>query len=531
MVITRRQALYTAATAAAASALSGSCGKNARDGQRRPNILFVIADDQSWPDASIYGSRSPVSTPAFDRIAREGALFTHSFCASPSCTPSRSSILTGRNIWQVGEAGVLYGTIPAREILFPHLLELAGYWCGFTGKGWGPGDWQAGGLFRHPIGKEYNARVHSAAPVPAGIDVRDYAANFEDFLKERPAASPFFFWLGSAEPHRVYDAGGAVRAGKDPASARVPAFLPDAPAVRSDLLDYYAEIEWYDRQLARALDVLERSGELENTLIIVTSDNGMPFPRAKVNVYDAGTRMPLAMRWGGHIRAGQRIDELASHTDLAPTILRAAGLPIPATVEGQSLLGLAGAESDQAAVPRPRSYVYTALERHTYCRPDGATYPMRAIRGRRYLYIRNFAPDRWPTGGPEFTSSNRTFHGDVDGAPSKDFMTDPANQKKFAAQYALAFGKRPAEEFYDNDADADQIKNLAGDPAHAAALAEHRSALETYLKKTQDPRIEGKDPWQEYPYRQTTGFGAQFNTALSAEDRRKAAEAAAHKPE
>lgn len=495
----------------------------------RPNILFVIADDQSWPHASIYGSRAS-QTPAFDRVAREGALFTNSFCASPSCTPSRSAILTGRNIWQIGEAGILYGTIGAQEILFPHLLADAGYFCGFTGKGWGPGDWSAGGLTRHPIGKEYNARKHDESSLPArGLDVRDTAANFEDFLKDRPAAAPFFFWLGSLEPHRVYDPGAAVRAGRDPASVAVPAFLPDTPEIRSDLLDYHAEIDWYDRQLARALAALEKTGELDNTLIIVTSDNGMPFPRAKVNLYDAGTHMPLAIRWGKRLKPGQRIGDLASHTDFAPTILAAAGVPVPAAMDGRNLV-----PEPEAAPPQPsREFIYTALERHTYCRPGGATYPMRAIRSKEYLYIRNFAPDRWPTGGPEFTSSNKTFHGDVDGAPVKDFMTLPANQRKFAREYALAFGKRPAEEFYDVAADPGQLRNLAAGPTAAAdpQLARHREALEAYLRKTQDPRIEGKDPWQAYPYRQTTGYGAQFNTALNPGLRNQAAGAAAHKPE
>ena len=530
---TRREILQTSIGGLALSACGPSPKPEAAEVRgnstgRRPNILFVLADDQSWPHASIYGSRAS-KTPAFDRIAREGALFTHSFCASPSCTPSRSAILTGRNIWQLGEAGVLYGTIAANETLFPHLLADAGYVCGFTGKGWAPGDWRAAGLARHPIGKEYNARKHSV-PVAPGIDQRDFAANFEDFLKERPAnGAPFFFWLGSTEPHRVYDPGGALRAGRDAGAVEVPAFLPDTPEIRSDLLDYHAEIDWYDRQLARTLAALEKTGELENTLVIVTSDNGMPFPRAKVNLYDAGTHMPLAMRWGARIRPGQRIDDLASHTDFAPTVLAAAGLPVPATMDGRNLV--VPVESGAAAAPAPREFVYTALERHTYCRPDGAPYPMRAIRSRQYLYIRNFAPDRWPTGGPDFTSSNKTFHGDVDGAPTKDFLTAPAQQRRFAREYALAFGKRPGEEFYDVVADPGQVRNLAGEAAAASQLARHRAALEAYLRQTADPRMQGKDPWQAYPYRQSNGYGAQFNTALTPEQRRQSAEAAAHKPE
>jgi len=492
--------------------------------RRRPNLLFVIADDQSWLHAGAYGDRL-VRTPAFDRIASEGVLFTHSFSASPSCTPSRSSVLTGRHQWQTGEGGVLYGTLPKQIPLFPHLLADAGYFTGFTGKGWGPGDWQAGGLARHPIGREFNSRRH-ASPAPEGIDARDYAANFEEFLAGRPREAPFFFWLGSTEPHRVYDRGAGLRSGKRIADVRVPAFLPDTPEIRSDLLDYYAEIEWYDRQLARALVALEKTGEIENTVIVVTSDNGMPFPRAKVNLYDYGVRMPLAIRWGERVKGGRTIDEFVSHVDLAPTLLEAAGLPPPAGTSGRSLLPLLDGKTDPS-----RDAAFTALERHTMCRPGGSTYPMRAIRSRRYLYIRNFAPDRWPTGGPEFVSSNLTFHGDVDGCPTKDFMVAPENRKRFAAQYELCFGKRPAEEFYDVAADPGQVRNLASDPASRSEVARHRTRLESFLRSSGDPRMEDRDPWQSYVYRQTSGYGASFNRALPEEERSKAAALGAHKPE
>jgi len=492
--------------------------------ERRPNVLFVIADDMSYPHASVYGD--PLArTPAFDRVAKEGVLFTHSFSCCPSCTPSRSSVLTGRPIWQLEEAGVLYGTIPPHLKLFPHLFEDAGYCTGFTGKGWAPGDWRAAGLARHPIGAEYNRQTHST-PVRPGLDQRDYAANFAEFLKRRPKDQPFFFWLGATEPHRVYDRGAGLRQGKKLDQVRVPAFLPDHEEIRSDLLDYYTEIEWFDAQLARALGVLEQTGELDNTLLLVTSDNGMPFPRAKVNLYDAGVRMPLAIRWGNRFRGGRRIEHLISHLDLAPTILEAARVAAPSEMTGRSLLPLL-----DGAVDARRDRVYTALERHTMCRPDGATYPMRAIRTRQFLYIRNFAPDRWPTGGPEFVSSNKTFHGDVDGCPTKDFLLDPASQKRFPREFELCFGRRPEEELYDVAADPGQIQNLASDATHRSRLTSMRADLEQFLRATKDPRIGGRDPWQEYAYRQTTGFGASFNRSLSQAVRRLAAEGSAHRPE
>ncbi|MBI3471953.1 MAG: sulfatase [Candidatus Solibacter usitatus] len=476
--------------------LASGCGSRSA---ARPNILFAIADDQSWLHTGAAGSKL-VQTPAFDRVAREGVMFTHSFCAAPSCTPSRSTILTGRHIWQVEEGGVLHGAMPSKFPLFPHLLEDAGYHTGFTGKSWGPGNWQAGGLKRHPCGKEYNQRS-MAGPIPKGISNTDYSANFQDFLAARPAGSPFCFWFGSREPHRVYEEGLGLKSGKKLEDAAPPPFWPDVPEVRGDILDYCAEIDWYDRQLGRILSQLERTGELDNTLVVVTSDNGMPFPRAKVNLYDWGVRMPLAIRWGKRVAAGRVVDDFVSHTDFAPTFLEAAGLPAPPGAAGRSLLPLLDS-GKRGLVETQRDCAFPALERHTLCRPDGATYPMRAIRTREFLYIRNFQPDRWPTGGPTFLSSNKTFHGDVDAGPTKAFMVAPENQSRFARPYELGFGKRPGEELYELAKDPYQVQNLAADPAYRPAKERLWTRLEAYLKQTGDPRIEGRDPWRGYVYYQ-----------------------------
>jgi uncharacterized sulfatase len=377
------------------------------------------------------------------------------------------------------------------------------------------------GLKRNPCGKEHNSMRHPE--VRPGIEPSDYAANFQQFLADKPKDKPFCFWLGSKEPHRVYDEGSGLRLGKKLEDAQVPAYLPDVPAVRSDLLDYYLEIEWYDQQLARALKVLEESGQLDNTLIIVTSDNGMPFPRAKVNVYDAGLHMPFALRWGDRFKRGSVVDELISHTDIAPTFLEAAGLPRPAEMAGRSLLPLLRGE------PVSRDDVFSGMERHTMCRPDGQGYPMRTIRTRQFRYIRNYAPDRWPTGG-DFRSSNKTTHGDIDGGPSKDALFDKATAAKFPMQIGLCLNKRPAEELYDVAADPDQIHNVIADPRYAEPLRHLRTRLQQILETTGDPRIKGQDPWESYVYRQTSGYGASFNRSLP-ESVREAARVKVHRPE
>ncbi len=502
----------------------GAAGCKESRGERRPNILLAYTDDQSYPHASALGD-PVVRTPAFDRVAREGVVLTHSFTACPSCTPSRSALLTGRPIWRVGEAGVLYGTLPAEYPLFTHLLEDAGYHTGFVGKGWAPGDWQAGGLTRHPLGPEYAARLETDPP--HGIDIRDYAANFQDFLSARPEGAPFFFFFGATEPHRDYEPGIGQQGGLDPAKVDVPPYLPDAPEVRSELLDYYYEIEHFDRHLGRMLEMLESFGELDNTLIVVTSDNGMPFSRTKATLYDSGTRMPTAVRWGDRVIGGRQLDDLVSHIDLAPTFLEAAGLEPNAMHDGRSLLPLLS-DSREGRVAPDRNHIITAMERHTWCRPDGATYPMRAIRTHDHLYIRNFEPDRWPTGGPEFISSNKAPHGDIDDGPFKDFMLRPATRRDFPREFELGFGKRPLEELYDCNADPHQLRNLAEDPAHQAVKDRLWARLESSLQASGDPRVHGNDPWQEYAYRQIDGFGATFNRLLSEEDRLAARDRGKH---
>ena len=515
-MISRRALLASVAPAA----FSVACRKSAR-----PNFLFVLADDQSFPHAGAYGCPG-IRTPAFDRVARQGVLFANSFCASPSCTPSRSAILTGRHMWQVEQAGLLYGTIPPKYPLVTHQLADAGYHVGYTGKGWGPGDWQAGGLTRNPTGAEFNSRQFATLP-REGLDTRDYAANFADFLRQRPARAPFFFWFGATEPHRAYARGAGLATGHRLDEVSVPAYWPDTPEVRGDILDYYAEIEWLDRQLERALGVLAATGELDNTLIVVTSDNGMPFPRAKVNLYDRGIHMPLAMRWGSRFRGGRTVDDIVQHIDFAPTFLEAAGLPVPEGMAGRSLLPLLDSGRSGGIDPS-RDAAFTGMERHVMARPEGAGYPMRSIRTRAHLYIRNFTPDRWPTGG-DFLSSNRTPHGDVDASPIADFMLDPTHRASFPRQYEFCFGRRPAEELYDLRSDPDQVRNLALE--QHSQLGPLRARLEEYLRKTGDPRIEGRDPWQDYVYYQTTGYGASFNRSLPEARRAAAREAPRHKPE
>ena len=441
---------------------------------RRPNIVIAIADDWSYPHAGSYGDRT-VRTPAFDRIAREGARFTHAFVASPSCTPSRAALLAGQAVHRLQEGANLHGFLPKSIPVLPDLLEDAGYAVGFSGKGWGPGRVEPGGRTRNPAGPQFKS--------------------FDDFMTGRPRDRPFSFWFGSSDPHRPYDEGSGARGGLAIDRVAVPAYLPDTPVVRGDLLDYYLEVERFDRDLARLLETLERAGELENTIVIVTSDNGMPFPRAKANVYDSGARVPLSIRWPGNAAPGTVIDALVSLTDLAPTLLEAAGLKPIEAMTGRSLRPLLRGES-RAGGER----VFIERERHANVRRGDLSYPVRAIRTKDYLYIRNFRPDRWPAGDPELYFAVGPF-GDIDGGPTKTLLLGGRNDPAIARFFELAAAKRPAEELYDVRRDPEQLVNLAGTSAHRAAQRRLRDELDRWLRETGDPRATADDDrWDRTPY-------------------------------
>lgn len=442
----------------------------------RPNILFVIADDWSGLHAGAYGDKA-AKTPNFDRVASEGVLFTRSFCASPSCTPSRGAILTGQAVHRLEEGGNLWSALPAKFVTYPDRLAAAGYRVGLTGKGWGPGSLEGTGRTRNP----------------AGPAVR----SFEAFLKSVPDDVPFCYWYGSQDPHRPYDPGSGRKAGMDPSAVAVPPFLPDLPAVRDDLLDYYEEVRRFDAQLGELLKSLDASGRAADTIVVVTSDNGMPFPRAKANLYDAGTRMPLAIRWPSRVKGGRSVGAFVGHVDLAPTFLAAAGLEPSPEMTGRSLLDLL---DDKPGADAGRDRAFVERERHANVRAGDLSYPARGVRTSNYLYLRNFRPDRWPAGDPRKHVAVGPF-GDIDGGPTKALLLDRRDDRDIATFFQRACARRPAEELYDLKRDPWQLANVADDPAHADAKRELRGSLDDWMRATADPRAEGDDDrWDRYPY-------------------------------
>lgn len=450
---------------------------------QRPNILFCIADDWGWPHAGVYGD-SVVGTPTFDQLAQEGILFENAFVSSPSCTPSRGAILTGQHFWRLGEGANLWSTLDTNLPVYPLLLEKAGYFVGSWRKTWGPGDIKAGG---------YNNSL------PAG---KKYDQGFGHFLKERPENTPFCFWLGASDPHRDYDKGSGAASGIDLNAIEVPSFYPDTEEIRSDLADYYYEVNRFDFDVAAAIKQLDSIGELENTIIVVTGDHGMPFPRCKGNLYDLGVRVPLVIRWGKNLKKNTQVKEFVSLTDIAPTFLDLAGLDVPEQMTGKSLKPILLDENEESETVR--DYAVFGRERHTPAQlaPSIAGYPSRGIRTNDYLYIRNFFPERWAAGVPEGATHPIGSFADTDDGPTKAFLIENKDNPDYKVYYDLNFGQRPAEELYHINKDPYQLDNLANLPDFLPIKEALSEQLMQVLKSAEDPRVVSSSiDFDAFPYR------------------------------
>ncbi|MDZ7723221.1 MAG: sulfatase-like hydrolase/transferase [candidate division KSB1 bacterium] len=476
--LNRRQFMKFATVAGAASFMGTFCQSSTIDRKlSRPNILFCLADDWGWPHAGACGD-NVVKTPVFDRIAEEGVLFENAFVSSPSCTPSRNAILTGQQFYRLKEGASLRSTLDVNLPNFMFLLRDHGYEIGRWRKGWGPGDFSKGGYTEYPCGPE---------------------SSFEDFMTHRDKNKPFCFWFGTSDPHRPYEKGSGQKSGIHINHVHVPEFYPDHEKIRSDIADYYYEVQRWDKDVGKAIRLLEKSGALDNTIVVMTGDHGMPFPRCKANLYDYGTRVPLAFRWGDRIKSGRKVADFASFTDFAPTFLEAAGVEVPEQMTGKSLLPILESESSD----KERDFIVFGRERHTPAQkmPSMEGYPARALRTDKWLLILNLEPERWPAGVPTGATHPMNSHSDCDNSPTKSFLIDHKNDPELSRYYQLCFAKRPPVELYDCDTDKDQVNNLAAKPEFAPVLKKLKQKLESYLKSTSDPRfVESQANFDTYPY-------------------------------
>ena len=488
--------------------------------QRRPNILFAISDDQSFLHTSFAGVKF-VNTPAFDRIAQEGVYFTNCIAGSPGCAPSRGSIVTGRYHWQNEQSGQHASSWMKKYVPFIDLLEANGYITGRTGKGVAPFQYardendslwretDAGGIEHSRILYEIGSLKDERTAL--GIGLVNYFENFKYFIENVRGDKPFFFWYGANEPHRAYETDSWKRNNKNLHDVETPGFLPDNEIIKGDILDYAIEIEWFDMHLQRMLDYLEKIDELENTIVIVTADNGMPFPRAKANGYEYGIHVPFAVRFPKEYPSGRKVDDPISFVDLAPTVLqitetKANGM-MP--ISGKSILTILKSKN-QGIVDPSKKYVYSGRERHSSSRYLNWGYPQRMIRSEDFLLIWNMKPERWPAGAPQAIKTgtknellpmygideNGIHHSewaftDIDDAPSKSYIIENWQNEKVKPFFKEALLKRSEYGLFNIKDDPFCLNNLIGKSEYAEIEKEMKNTLLNELTRSKDPRIVG----------------------------------------
>ncbi|MCA9164346.1 MAG: sulfatase [Planctomycetales bacterium] len=497
---------------------------------KRPNILFAFADD--WGRyASIYaqtdgpgGINDVVRTPNFDRLAQRGVLFTNAFVNAPSCTPCRSSLLSGQYFWRTGRGAILQGAVWDSAIpTYPLLLGNSGYHLGKSYKVWSPGtpsDSPYGGqkYSYQQAGGRVNQFSQNVTKLVAGgksvdeakqeiyNEVRD---NFRAMLAKRGEDQPFCYWFGPTNVHRQWVRGSGKQLwGFDPDSleGKMPPFLPDVPVVREDLVDYFGEIAAFDTSLGIMLDELEQVGELDNTLVVVSGDHGAPgFPHGKCNLYDFGTAVALAIAGPG-VKGGRVVDDFTILPDLAPTFLEAGGVEIPEQMTARSLWPVLASEKSGQVDPQ-RTAAFFGRERHVeMARAGHLPYPQRSIRTADYSFIINFRPDRYPLGDPynlgeddepgfdEIARTTFVTLPDEDAGPTKAWMVEHHADPAIRTAWQLGFEKRPARELYICSKDPFQMENVAGQPAYAELEERLVNQLLKELRATDDPRVTEHPP-------------------------------------
>lgn len=482
---------------------------------QKPNILFLFADD--WGrHASIYDKiegdkaySALVKTPNFDEIAKTGVLFTNAHVNAPSCTPSRSAILSGQYFYRTGLGSILLGAEWDEQIpSYPLLLQDHGYDIGYMYKVWSPGkpaDAPYGGKkneFRKH-GSDFNnfsQNVSKSTNIEEAKEnlYNQVRKNFQDFLKTRTKDQPFCFWFGPTNVHRSWVKGSGKKLwGIDPEQlkGKLPASYADVPEIREDFADYLGEVQAFDAGIGVLIEELKKIGEYENTLIVISGDHGVAgFPRSKTNLYGVGTHVPLAISWKNKIPGNRVVTDFVNLMDLAPTFLEAGGRNIPTVMTGKSLMPIL-LSKQEGRVDEKRNFVLTGRERHVDVTRDGnLPYPQRAIRTDDFLYIRNFKPDRWPQGSIE------TGMLDIDAGPIKDWIYKHLHDPEYKEIVAYAYTKRPYEELYDLRKDPGELNNLAKITGYEEIKSNLSEMMDKILKETKDPRINKNPVFENPPY-------------------------------
>jgi len=502
---------------------------------QRPNILFFFADD--WgrfarvyaEHGNLAGTNSLLRTPNLDRLAKEGVLFRNAHVNAPSCTPCRSSLLSGQHFWRTGRGAILQGAVWDESIpTYPLLLRDAGYHLGKSYKVWSPGspgDAPYGGQ-KHAFeksGRAFNNFSENATDLVAkgatveaarGKLLEEVRGNFRAMLAAKAADQPFAYWFGPTNTHRAWVRGSGQKLwGLDPDAlkGKLPAFLPDVPVVREDLADYLGEVQALDAAMGVLLEELDRAGERSKTLIAVSGDHGAPgFPHGKCNLYGFGTGVSLIVAGAG-VKGGRVVDDMVTLPDLAPTFLEAGGVKPPAVMTGRSLWNVLQSDR-QGQVDPTRTWVVAGRERHVeIARPDYSPYPQRALRTQDHVLIVNFKPERWPLGNPyrldgadeptfaELAQTTFVTLPDDDAGPTKAWFVGARKSTEWSSLFDKFYGRRPMFELYDLRKDPDEMNNVAEEPGYAAIRKEMTERLFAILRETGDPRMTEDGKYFETP--------------------------------
>jgi len=471
----RREFIKTASKAAVAACLGAgpsiSCGRSRLPSSAEtPNIILFVADDLGWKDLGCCGDRQ-ISTPNIDRMAAEGIRFTNAFVAASSCSPSRASIITGQYPHTNGVTGLTHVRkrlmlSPFRATL-PDALAGRGYNTGFEGK------WHVAPYF--PTGwYGYRERLSGILPKDFLIRSSDKALKFI----EENRGNAFYLELNYMDTHRddYGDFSFAEGFPVDPEKIAVPEYyaLPDWPAIRTEVAKYYSNAAKMDAMIGQVLDKLDELGLSEKTLVWFVSDNGAPFPGNKMTLYDRGIGSPLILRQPGKIPAGTSNDSLVSTIDIMPTVLEAAGCPIPRGVEGKSLLPLATGRSGESF----RDAVFAEMTYHVFY------LPMRAVRTTKWKYIRNYSDDAV---GLDQCAHMEWAHR----------LCELPNQGWIRP--------RVPEELYDLESDPNEQRNLVDNPVFRDTLDVMRQRLDNHMRETGDPYL-GREFEKNYSAK---GFGIE----------------------
>lgn len=451
------------------------------EGNKRPNLVLIIADDLAWDDLGCYGHPT-IRTPHIDKLAREGMLFNNAFLTASSCSPSRASIITGKYPHQT-DAEQLHWPIPKNQITFVEKLKETGYWTGQAGK------WH--------MGEDVRDDFHKTMEVPVGgfqlkadgtMNTVSNESGCEDWipvLNARDKTKPFFLWLAAVDPHRDYKEG-ILENGHSYKDVQVPPYFPDNDSVRKDLALYYDEIGRLDHFIGKIMDELEAQSLTENTLVLFISDNGRPFPRDKTTLYDGGIKTPWIVKWPNGIRTASQSNALVSSIDIAPTFLELAQAENHPDFQGKSFL-------DVMEDPKTEIRDYVFAEDHWHDFEDFS----RAIRDKQFKYIRN-------------------YYNDLPNTPSADALRSitfrkmqemQKNGELSVAQQACFIQPRPKEELYDLTNDPFELRNLAGDKNHKNVLKRLRFHMDSIQQLTGDKLPSKRTPDE---FDRTTGMPTKY---------------------